>query len=233
MSVDVLLVEDDSRLAELTQRYLVQNELSVIVSHRGDTALADFREHQPRMVVLDVMLPGIDGIEVCKQLRQQFSGPILMLTAKGGDIDQVMGLEIGADDYVVKPAEPMVVLARIRALLRRADNAPTEASRQEVTLGQLRVNAATRSVTLNEEQVELSTQEFMLLWELVLNAGTILSRDALFRRIRGIDYDGLDRSVDVRISKIRKKLGDDPSNPQKIKTVWGKGYLLSPDAWHD
>lgn len=228
---DILLVEDDERLAGLTQTYLEQNGLSVCVENRGDTAVARFEQVEPRMVILDVMLPGMDGIEVCKQLRQRFSGPILMLTAKGNDIDQVLGLENGADDYVIKPADPMVLLARIRALLRRAEEQADSSLSQEVKLGGLHVNASAQAVSLHGNAVELSTQEFVLLWELVSNAGTILSRDDLFKRIRGIEYDGLDRSVDVRISKIRKKLGDDTQNPHKIKTVWGKGYLLSPDAW--
>ncbi len=231
---DILLVEDDERLASLTQTYLQQNGLHVAVEKRGDTAISRFEQLQPRMVILDLMLPGLDGIEVCKQLRRQFAGPILMLTAKGNDIDQVMGLETGADDYVVKPADPMVLLARVRALLRRADEQLGDtASSQEIQLGALRVDASSHSVWLHGQEVELSTQEFALLWELARSAGTILSRDELFKRIRGIDYDGLDRSIDVRISKIRKKLGDDTGNPHKIKTVWGKGYLLSPDAWEE
>lgn len=232
--LDILLVEDDERLASLTRIYLEQNDLSVAVEHRGDTAIAQFEKLQPRMVILDVMLPGIDGIEVCKQLRQRFAGPVLMLTAKGNDIDQVIGLETGADDYVVKPADPMVLLARVRALLRRAHDQAEKgqvSQAQVVQLGCLNVDASNQTVALNGQVVEFSTQEFALLWELSCSAGTILSRDELFKRIRGIEYDGLDRSIDVRISKIRKKLGDDPQNPQKIKTVWGKGYLLSPDAW--
>ncbi|MEM8497026.1 MAG: response regulator [Pseudomonadota bacterium] len=234
--LDILLVEDDERLASLTRTYLEQNNLSVAVEHRGDTAIAQFDKLQPRMVILDVMLPGIDGIEVCKQLRQRFAGPVLMLTAKGNDIDQVIGLETGADDYVVKPADPMVLLARVRALLRRAQDQVENCQAnqaQAVQLGCLSVDSSSQTVVLHGQVVELSTQEFALLWELSCNAGTILSRDELFKRIRGIEYDGLDRSIDVRISKIRKKLGDDPQNPQKIKTVWGKGYLLSPDAWNN
>ncbi|MFK8019686.1 MAG: response regulator [Pseudomonadales bacterium] len=237
LMLDILLVEDDERLASLTKTYLEQNGLTVSIENRGDTAVARFEQLRPRMVLLDLMLPGLDGIEVCKQLRQRFAGPILMLTAKGNDIDQVMGLETGADDYVVKPADPMVLLARVRALLRRAEEQVDAgqqnlSSQNDVVLGGLRVNASAQSVSLHGNEVEFSTQEFVLLWELINSAGTILSRDELFKRIRGIEYDGLDRSVDVRVSKIRKKLGDDPNNPQKIKTVWGKGYLLSPSAWN-
>lgn len=231
MSVDILLVEDDHRLAQLTRTYLLQNGFTVEIENRGDTAVARFNQLSPRMVILDLMLPGLSGIDVCKQIRKQFSGPVLMLTAKGNDIDQVMGLETGADDYVVKPAEPMVLLARVRALLRRYEEQNDSSSVQELQLGGLHIDAANQSVRLHDQDVEFSTQEFVLLWELAQNAGSILSRDELFKRIRGIEYDGLDRSVDVRVSKIRKKLGDDTRHPQKIKTIWGKGYLLSPDAW--
>jgi DNA-binding response OmpR family regulator len=164
-----------------------------------------------------------------------------MLTAKDADIEQVIGLEAGADDYVAKPAEPMVLLARIRALLRRAEAkqpaaagavaaTPTPAATPDIVLGSLRVSEAHR-VWLDGHEITLTTQEFELLYELARSAGTILSREDLFKRIRGIDYDGLDRSIDGRISKLRKKLGDDADAPKRIRTIWGKGYLLVPDAW--
>jgi DNA-binding response OmpR family regulator len=235
MSTDILLIEDDARLAELTSRYLVQNGLTVAVESNGAAAVARFHAEQPRLVLLDLMLPGKDGLTICRELRQSFAGPILMLTAKDADIDQVIGLEAGADDYVAKPADPMVLLARVRALLRRAENASAAAARTEpgngdVVLGSLRISEAHR-VWLDGEEVSLTTQEFELLFELARSAGTILSREDLFKRIRGIEYDGLDRSIDGRISKLRKKLGDDAEAPKRIRTIWGKGYLLVPDAW--
>ncbi len=236
MHTDILLIEDDERLAQLVQAYLQQNGLSVALERTGTHALTRFLQLQPSMVILDIMLPGKNGMDVCKEIRRHFDGPILMLTAKISDIDQVMGLENGADDYVSKPAEPMVLLARIRALMRRTYG-EADLKRKpipvELNIGQLYISNSTRSVSLNGQAIELSTQEFALLWELAANAGTILSRDELFRRIRGIDYDGLDRSIDVKVSRIRKILGDEPKNPYKIKTVWGKGYLLSPDAWSE
>ena len=236
--IDILLVEDDPRLADLTSRYLTQNGLAVTVESNGGGAVARFHELRPRLVVLDLMLPGKDGLTICRELRQTFKGPILMLTAKDADIDQVIGLEAGADDYVAKPAEPMVLLARIRALLRRADlepqpGAPMQAQAApttDIVFGGLRISEAHR-VWLDGEEITLTTQEFELLFELARSAGTILSRDDLFKRIRGIDYDGLDRSIDSRISKLRRKLGDDADAPKRIRTIWGKGYLLVPDAW--
>jgi DNA-binding response OmpR family regulator len=238
-ATDILLVEDDPRLAELTSRYLAQNGLKVAVESNGASAVARFAEVRPRLVLLDLMLPGKDGLTICRELRQTFKGPILMLTAKDADIDQVIGLEAGADDYVAKPAEPMVLLARIRALLRRAETQPTvsgapsasaAAPTVDIELGGLRVSEAHR-VWLDGEEITLTTQEFELLYELARSAGTILSREDLFKRIRGIDYDGLDRSIDGRISKLRKKLGDDAEAPKRIRTIWGRGYLLVPDAW--
>jgi len=238
-AVDILLVEDDARLAELTSRYLKQNGLAVAVEANGAAAVARFNEVRPRLVVLDLMLPGKDGLSICRELRQTFKGPILMLTAKDADIDQVIGLEAGADDYVAKPAEPMVLLARIRALLRRAELAaqpagagqtPGPAASADIVFGGLRISESHR-VWLDGEEITLTTQEFELLYELARSAGTILSRDELFKRIRGIDYDGLDRSIDSRISKLRRKLGDDADAPKRIRTIWGKGYLLVPDAW--
>lgn len=235
--VDVLLVEDDARLAELTARYLRQNGLTVVVESRGDNAIPRFLKERPRVVLLDWMLPGKDGLTVCRELRQCFSGPILMFTAKDSDIDQVIGLEAGADDYVAKPVEPMVLLARTRALLRRLDKKPESAGppgpATDIVLGELRISESSHRVWLSEEEIVLTTQEFELLLVLARHAGTILSRDDLFRSTRGIDYNGLDRSIDGRISRLRKKLRDNPLSPSRIKTVWGKGYLLAPDAWGD
>jgi DNA-binding response OmpR family regulator len=231
-SVDVLLVEDDQRLADLTARYLRQNGFTVAVESRGDRAIASFQREQPRIVLLDWMLPGRDGLSICRELRQIFSGPILMITAKDSDIDQVIGLESGADDFVSKPVDPMVLLARIRALLRRPEtSSATNVAATDIELGGLRISESSQQVWLDKDKILLTTQEFTLLLVLARQAGTILSREALFKSIRGIDYDGLDRSIDGRISKLRKKLNDNALSPTRIKTVWGKGYLLVPDAW--
>lgn len=232
--VDILLVEDDRRLAELTAEYFQQNGLNVVIESRGDLAVMRFGEEQPRVVLLDLNLPGKDGLDVCRELRDVFDGPILMFTARDSDIDQVIGLEAGADDYVTKPVDPMVLLARTRALLRRVESRPeADEPRQDVVLGRLRVSEASQEVWLGDKRVDMTTQEFELLSLLARHAGKVLSREDIFRKLRGIDYDGLDRSIDGRVSKLRRKLGDDAATPARIKTVWGKGYLLVPDAWDE
>jgi two-component system response regulator ParR len=231
--VDILLVEDDSRLAELTATYLGQHELRVVIEARGDRAFDRFQAEQPRLVLLDLLLPGKDGLTICREIRKASDVPILVLTAKDTDLDHVIGLEAGADDYVMKPVDPMVLLARVRALLRRTDRLATTASerRPDVNLGSLRISETSREVWLQGQPVPLTTQEFELLALLARRAGELVSRDEVFRAMRGIDYDGLDRSIDGRVSKLRRKLGDDAAAPTRIKTVWGKGYLLVPDAW--
>lgn len=235
-AVDVLLIEDDSRLAELTATYLEQNGLRVKIEARGDRAIERFAQERPRLVLLDLLLPGKDGLSICRELRRVHDVPILILTAKDTDLDHVIGLEAGADDYVMKPVDPMVLLARVRALMRRAERPTPGASaerRPDVHLGALRISDTSREVWLGNEPVPLTTQEFELLSLLAHRAGELVSRDEVFRTMRGIDYDGLDRSIDGRVSKLRRKLGDDAAAPTRIKTVWGKGYLLVPDAWGD
>lgn len=230
-ATDILLVEDDRRLAELTAQYFEQNGLTVAVETRGDRALARFTALNPRLVMLDIRLPGTDGLTVCRELRKSFAGPVLIFTANDADIDQVIGLEAGADDYVTKPVDPMVLLARARALLRRAERAAGKPDRSDIVLGGLRISETSQDAWLDGERVPLTTQEFRLLCLLARNAGTVLSREDIFREMRGIEYDGFDRSIDGRISRLRRKLGDDAAAPFRIKTVWGRGYLLVPDAW--
>jgi len=231
-ATNILLVEDDRRLANLTAEYFEQNGLRVAVESHGDRALSHFAKVKPRVVLLDLMLPGADGLTICRELREIFDGPILIFTARDSDIDQVIGLEAGADDYVSKPVDPMVLLARTRALIRRAESLDKPAcSGGDIILGELRVSPSAQEVMLDGKQVQLTTHEFELLLLLSQNAGTVLSRDDVSNSLRGIDYDGLDRSIDGRISKLRRKLGDSATDPARIKTVWGKGYLLVPDAW--
>ena len=222
----ILIVEDDERLAVLTQDYLRKNGLDVAIETDGSVAITRIINEQPDLVVLDVMLPGADGLAVCREVRPHFQNPILMLTARTDDMDQVLGLEMGADDYVAKPAQPRILLARIRALLRRLDNVPADSSPQRLEFGELVIDNGGRSVTLGGELVDFTSAEYDLLWLLASNAGRILSREDIFERLRGIEYDGQDRSIDVRISRIRPKIGDDPENPKRIKTVRSKGYLF-------
>ena len=231
----ILLVEDDMRLSSLVVEYLEKNGLKVETEYRGDSAVQRILELKPDLVVLDLMLPGLDGFEVCKQVRTDYNGPILMLTARDEDIDQIVGLEIGADDYVVKPAPPRLLLARIRALLRRTAHRDEEAQvteeKQKLTFGSLIIMHNSRTVSHGDKLIELTTTEFDLLWLLAINAGKILSRDQISEALTGIEYDGLDRSIDIRISRLRKLLHDDPANSKGIKTIRGQGYLFVADGW--
>ncbi|WP_456292613.1 response regulator [Pseudomonas sp. AK106] len=227
----VLIVEDDQRLAELTRDYLENNGLRVSLEGDGARAARRIVDEQPDLVILDLMLPGEDGLTICRKVRSRYDGPILMLTARTDDCDQIQGLDMGADDYVGKPVHPRVLLARIHALLRRSETveSPVQAQ-QRLEFGALVVDNTLREAWLNDQSVELTSAEFDLLWLLVSNAGRILSREEIFTALRGVGYDGQDRSIDVRISKIRPRIGDDPDHPRLIKTVRNKGYLFVPHA---
>ena len=230
----ILLVEDDRRLVGLIRDYLEQQDFEVSIAERGDIAVPLIVECQPDLVVLDLMLPGKDGLTVCREVRHQYDGPILMLTAKEEDSDQVAGLELGADDYVKKPIEPRVLLARIRALLRRFRKSVKlpENPNTDLEFGSLKIRQTSRRVTLDDKLIDLTSAEYDLLHLLAKSAGTTLDREHLFKTLRGIPYDGLDRTMDVSISRLRKKLGDSSSRPFRIKTIWGQGYLFVPDAWY-
>jgi DNA-binding response OmpR family regulator len=224
----VMLVEDDARLAELVTEYLSGYEFAVELVTRGDTAVERFKDIAPDVVVLDLMLPGLDGMVVCRQLRAMSEVPILILTAREDSYDEVSGLEQGADDFVNKPVQPRVLLARLRALLRRTQARQNPDSRM-LEFGTLRINTTDRSVHWRGQPCVLSNTEYKLLLVLAESAGRVLSRDALLKKMRGIEFDGLDRSIDNSISKLRRKFED--SESEKIKTVWGEGYLFSPSAW--
>ena len=228
----ILLVEDDRQLSDLITDFLTSEGYHVKQEFRGDTVAKRVDLFLPDLIILDIMLPGKDGFAVCRDIRPSFSGPILMLTAKGTDFDQVLGLEIGADDYVIKPVEPRVLLARITALLRRGELPNQSKELGEVECGELHINRASRKVTLKDENVDLTSQGFDLLWLLASKAGEVQNRDYIYKAVVGREYDGLDRSVDVRISRLRKKLFDDTETPFRIKTIWGQGYLFVPDAWN-
>lgn len=232
--IKIMLVEDDAALSELIASYLQRFEYKVAVVHRGDLAMASMRRLQPDLVILDLMLPGLNGLHVCRQLRDEIPTlPLIMLTAHDKSDDQILGLEMGADDYVAKPCEPRVLLARIRTLLRRSKLAETHSEPQQMVLGQLIIELTERQVKWREQNVELSSGEYNLLLVLATHVGEVLSRDQLIQQLRGIEFNGVDRSVDVAISKLRRKFEDDPSAPRKIKTVWGKGYLLSRTEWDE
>ena len=225
----IVLVEDDLRLSELVRTYLLGNGFRVSVENRGDRVAERVQRENPDLVILDLGLPGQDGFSVCRELRLTSSVPILILTARDNDIDHVVGLELGADDYVIKPVEPRVLVARIQALLRRG-RAALAVENKSLRFGTLSINAAARSVSLNDQPVALSSNEFDLLFFLASHAGSIQSRENLYQQLYKRDYDGLDRTLDVRISHLRRKLGDNGA-PEKIRTVWGRGYLFVPDVW--
>ncbi|WP_028885828.1 response regulator [Teredinibacter turnerae] len=225
---NILVVEDDTSLAEWISDYLIDNGYQVTVANRGDIAVDLIRSDTPDLVLLDIMLPEKDGFQVCREARAFYSKPILMMTACSEDADEILGLELGANDYVNKPVKPRILLARIKALLRRTE---MDAAGHRLIFGDLVLDKKSKSVKLQNNAIPFSSNEFEVLWLLAESAGQVISRDDLVSKLRGIEYDGFDRSVDVRVCRIRKKLSDDPSNPAKIKTIRGKGYLFAGDAW--
>jgi DNA-binding response OmpR family regulator len=226
----IVLVEDDLRLSELVSRYLEVNGFRVTVIANGDKVVEHVHRGLPDLVILDLGLPGLDGLSICRQLRPGYTKPILILTARNSDIDHVLGLEMGADDYVIKPVEPRVLMARVNALLRRGQQAAPQPA-QALTFGNLCISVAARSAILAGQSIPLSGSEFELLVYLARHAGEVQSRETLYRELYHRDYDGIDRMLDVRISHLRKKLKDDADNPTRIKTIWGQGYLFVPSAW--
>jgi two-component system response regulator RstA len=218
-----LLVEDDVRLAALTREYLEKQGCIVTVASRGDDALAEARRHRFDCILLDVMLPGMDGITVCQRLRDYTDVPIIMITARGEEADRVLGLEIGADDYLAKPFSPRELFARIRALVRRA-RGQVGPTLRALTVGDLTLDPGARKALLDGDELQLTSYEFSLLYALVERAGRVLSREQLMELARGNAEEAFDRSVDVHISRLRQKLGDDSRKPKRIKTVRGVGY---------
>jgi two-component system response regulator RstA len=225
----VLLVEDSARLAASIRDYLQQHGFEVVVEGNGLAAGDRFDRIAPELVILDLMLPGKDGLTLCRELRARGAIPILMLTARGENIDQVLGLEMGADDYVVKPVEPRVLLARIEALLRRARPSPVELTENRILAGRVAIDGARRTAAIDGRPVELTTGDFDILWLLASRQGQVVTRDEILRVVRGIDYDGLDRSIDARICRLRRKLQDAGGAETIIKTVRLRGYLLAAE----
>ena len=229
----LIVVEDDAELASLIQDYLAKHDFSVSIISHGIEAAKAIVSQQPDMVLLDIMLPGMSGMDVCRQVRPLYSGPIIMLTALDEDMDQMLGLELGADDYIIKPVQPRLLLSRIRALLRRTElNTPliqnTQESKSDASIfkvADLTICLTDRSVKQGGQTIDLTTAEFELLLMLAKDAGNVVERNLIIKCLRGLDYDGLDRSIDRRISRLRKKLKG-PGEQAIIKTVRGKGYLL-------
>jgi DNA-binding response OmpR family regulator len=227
-SVTVVYVEDDERLARLTSQYLTSHGVDVCLVARGDLAVAEALRVRPDVVLLDVMLPGLGGLDVCRRLRERIDVPIIMLTARTEEADRVMGLEGGADDYVSKPFSSRELLARIRAQARRGrGKSGPRSTRTQV--GALVVDASTMTATMHGRPLTLTTFEFALLRVLAERAGRVLTREQLLQLVHGVADEAFDRSIDVHVSRLRSKLQDDPRNPKLLKTVRGGGYMLTPD----
>lgn len=231
MTAHILLVEDNNKLATYISNYL--REIGYDVSHesRGDDAIFHIQRIQPDIVILDVMLPGVDGIQVCQSIRDSYRGMILMLTALNEDEDQITGLASGADDYIVKPIDPKVLAARIEALLRRNTQKTPIRQKAELSFGCLHIDLIARSASLSGVEIALKPLEFDLLVFLANNADCVVSRDTIMRSLRGTDFDGIDRTIDLRVSYLRKKLSDHPDTPYRIKTIRAKGYVFISTAW--
>jgi two-component system response regulator RstA len=226
----VLLVEDNARLAASIRDYLENHNLEVFIEGDGQSVAERLERLRPDIVILDLMLPGKDGLTLCREIRRSDRTPILILTAKGEDIDQVLGLEMGADDYVVKPVEPRVLLARIEAILRRSRTGSSEPRVAKITAGRLAIDSARRTATVDRKAIELTTGDFDILWLLASRQGNVVTRDEILRVVRGIDYDGLDRSIDARICRLRRKLADAGGAESMIKTVRLRGYLFTGES---
>jgi two-component system OmpR family response regulator/two-component system response regulator RstA len=226
----IVLVEDDERLSDLIGRFLEGHGFKLQILRSGQNAADKICHAMPDLVILDLGLPDEDGLTICKALRPRYANPILILTARDTEVDHILGLELGADDYVIKPVEPRVLMARVNALLRRSRPSSNRDNR-DLKFGALRISSASRSVVLNEHPVELSSHEFDLLYALASRAGEVQSREALFQQLYRREYDGTERILDIRISHLRKKLAGMEGSAERIKTVWGQGYLFVPDAW--
>ena len=232
----IFLVEDDHSLATLVKEYFELQGFKVSVENMGDNATDRILHTQPDLVILDLMLPGKNGLDICRELRLQSQVPVVMLTARTDDIDQIVGLEVGADDYICKPVQPRLLLARVTALLRRTPQQSTvsqsgKLNENEYQFGELYINSLKQIVSLEDQNIDITTNELSLLCLFAENADKVLSRDDLLNNLRGFGYDGMDRTVDMLVSRLRKKLGDNATKPEKIKTVWKKGYLFVSDAW--
>ena len=230
-AIKLVIVEEDDKLREVLAEYFQTHRFKVATARDGLEAPALIKKICPDLVLLDLMLPGQDGLTVCRQIRTWFTGKVLILTASGDDFDHIAALETGADDFITKPIKPRVLLARIRMLLRRTYSVNTTSQYRQLEFGQLVLSQSNRSCVLAGNTITLTDSEFDLLWLLAQSAGDTLSRDALTKELRGIDYNGLDRSVDNRIVVLRQKLKRKATDPQGIITVRGKGYLFVADAW--
>lgn len=226
MTTRALIIDDDEALAEMLSEFLEARDFAVATRYRADAGLAALEEETFDAVILDVMLPDLDGFEVCKRIREHSNIPVVMLTARGDETDRIVGLEIGADDYLPKPFSPRELLARLRAVLRRAQ--PTNpASQRSLHFGRLEIDRDARVVAIEGDRRSLTSHQFELLLVLAENAGRVLSRDQLMQNLRGHATEAFDRSIDNHVSRIRAAIEDDPKNPRRLLTIRGAGYVFA------
>jgi DNA-binding response OmpR family regulator len=221
----ILIIDDDHKLTELLKTYLSQFEMTVLTANHPSEGLSLLKSRGPDLVILDVMLPGKDGFEVCREIRKSSRVPVIMLTARGDVTDRVVGLEIGADDYLPKPFEPRELVARIQSVLRRLVPSPV-LSGGILKSGVLAVDLDRRSATLKDKNLNLTTTEFEILVLFLKNAGKVLNRDWIMDYLKGIECEAYNRSIDITVSRLRKKLKDPAEKPKFFKTIWGEGYLF-------
>ena len=222
MNETILVVDDEPKIVQLARDYLEKSGFQVLTSGDGQQALAITRQEHPDLIVLDLMLPGMDGLDVCRAIRRESDVPIIMLTARAEETDQLIGLELGADDYITKPFSPRALVARVRALLRRTQGNLLQ--QETVRIGDLELDLRRKQLCLKGEIIHLTRSEFLLLETLAKHPGQPLSREQLLEKLHGVVFDGVDRSVDSHIKNLRRKIEPDPADPIYIQTVYGFGY---------
>lgn len=227
MAADILIIDDDTRLTAMLEEYLQNQGFATRARATGKDGLAEIARHPPAVIILDIMLPDTDGFEICKKVRGNSDIPILMLTAKGEETDRIVGLELGADDYLPKPFSPRELLARLKAVLRRSQGMMHNGNGDLLTFGTLEIDRGARTVRLHGDERLLTSYQFDLLVTLAENAGRVLSRDQIMDMVKGAELEAFDRSIDVHISRIRAAIEADPKHPKRIITVRGAGYLFA------
>ena len=233
MLTTVLIIDDDHKLIELLKDYLSQFGITTLTAEHPDQGLTLFRQKNPSLIILDLMLPEKDGFAVCREIRKESAVPIIMLTARGELPDRIAGLELGADDYLAKPFEPRELVARIQTVLRRSNgDGSHHLTSDRIQAEDLSLDLRKREATLHGHLLDLTTMEFEILALFMKNPEAVLSREEMMERIRGIDWEAFNRSIDVAVSRLRQKLQDDPKRPRYIKTIWGAGYqfLVTPHS---
>lgn len=228
MTQKILVVDDEAEIVRLVRAYLERAGFAVVTANEGRQALAVFRHERPNLVVLDLNLPGMDGLDVCRALRRDSDIPIIMLTARIEETDRLIGLELGADDYIVKPFSPREVVARVRTVLRRAEGTPVRP--EVISSAGVRLDLTQRAASFNGQPLDLTTMEFDLLALLVQHPGQVFTRLQLLKGTQDVAYEGYERTIDVHIKNLRKKLGDDSQEPRFIETIRGVGYRFIREA---